>query len=238
MTSSRSGDAGDQRRNRGPGADHAVPVDRAAGGSPAHPGPEISGASTDPTGLLADMAGDAGGTAASESTEDTRTVGSAPDAVATAALARARGAAAARGIAPSHRRRPRPIAGTPRRSPAQDDRDPVVLGQQVDRLVGEQGWVVDVAAGKVMARWSAIAGADVAGHVTPTGFEDGVLTVRAESTAWATQLRYLRTTLLARIDEEIGPGTVTSLRVVGPSAPSWSRGRLRARGRGPRDTYG
>ena len=37
----------------------------------------------------------------------------------------------------------------------------------------------------------------------------------------------------------VGAAVVTELKVVGPSAPSWSRGRHRVQdGRGPRDTYG
>ena len=37
----------------------------------------------------------------------------------------------------------------------------------------------------------------------------------------------------------LGPDAVAELKVVGPSAPSWSRGPRRASdGRGPRDTYG
>jgi predicted nucleic acid-binding Zn ribbon protein len=63
--------------------------------------------------------------------------------------------------------------------------------------------------------------------------------VRADSTAWATQLRLLESTLMGRLAEEVGEGTVTELRVAGPGAPSWSRGRHRVQdGRGPRDTYG
>jgi predicted nucleic acid-binding Zn ribbon protein len=70
-------------------------------------------------------------------------------------------------------------------------------------------------------------------------FVDGVLTVRADSTSWATQLRLLSSSLLSRLAQEVGEGTVAELRVVGPGAPSWSRGQRRVQdGRGPRDTYG
>jgi predicted nucleic acid-binding Zn ribbon protein len=36
----------------------------------------------------------------------------------------------------------------------------------------------------------------------------------------------------------LGDGTVEVIEVRGPQAPSWSRGRWRVKGRGPRDTYG
>ena len=64
------------------------------------------------------------------------------------------------------------------------------------------------------------------------------LTVRADSTAWATQIRLLTSSILGRLEGEVGKGTVSELRVVGPSAPSWSRGPRRSQGPGPRDTYG
>jgi predicted nucleic acid-binding Zn ribbon protein len=118
-----------------------------------------------------------------------------------------------------------------------DARDPALLSEQMDKLLLDRGWNLDVAVGSVMGRWPSIVGADVAAHSTPTAFEAGVLTVRADSTAWATQLRLMSATLLRRLETEIGD-VVTDIRVVGPTAPSWRRGPRRSEGRGPRDTYG
>ena len=118
-------------------------------------------------------------------------------------------------------------------------RDPKLLGDQLDQFVTERGWVGDVAVGAVIGRWPQIVGPEIAQHCAPVDFVEGVLTVRADSTAWATQLRLLSSSLLARLAEDVGEGTVAELRVVGPGAPSWSRGQRRAQdGRGPRDTYG
>ena len=118
-------------------------------------------------------------------------------------------------------------------------RDPQGIGGVMDRLVSGRGWRTPVAVGSVMGRWAEIVGPGVAAHSTPVSFEGRVLTVRADSTAWAHQLRLLSSSLLARVAAEIGPDAVAELKVVGPSAPSWSRGPRRASdGRGPRDTYG
>ena len=38
--------------------------------------------------------------------------------------------------------------------------------------------------------------------------------------------------------DELGPGTVRDITVLGPAAPSWKHGKLHVKGRGPRDTYG
>ena len=68
---------------------------------------------------------------------------------------------------------------------------------------------------------------------------DGRLVVRTDSTAWATQLRLLAPTIVRRLNEELGHGTVTVIDVQGPHLPTWKKGPRSVRdGRGPRDTYG
>lgn len=119
-----------------------------------------------------------------------------------------------------------------------DDRDPQLLGPTLDRMVAERGWQTDAAVGGVMGRWAQIVGPEVAAHATPVSYDEGELVVQADSTAWATQIRLLAPALLARLAEDLGAGTVASVTVRGPSGPSWKRGRLSVRGRGPRDTYG
>jgi len=120
-----------------------------------------------------------------------------------------------------------------------DDRDPQLLGAMVDKLVGDQGWALELRMRGVFARWPELVGDEVAAHTTPETFTDGKLVVRTDSTAWATQLTYLVPTVLRRLNEDLGEGTVTLLEVVGPHGPSWKKGRLSSRdGRGPRDTYG
>jgi predicted nucleic acid-binding Zn ribbon protein len=158
-----------------------------------------------------------------------------------AALARARAAAAARGLRPGGplRARRRRLAGEPRVSgAAADDRDPQELAAGLERLVSERGWGLDLAVGGVLGRWPQVVGPQLAAHCRPESFDDGLLVVRADSTAWATQVRLLAPTVLRRLAEELGDGVVEQLRVQGPSAPSWRRGSRSVRGRGPRDTYG
>ena len=164
-------------------------------------------------------------------------IGDAGEAAA-AALARARAAARAKGLRPGLRPRRR-VKDVPVGERSDAGRDPKLLGDQLESFVVERGWAVDVAVGAVIGRWPQIVGSEIAQHCAPVEFVDGVLTVRADSTAWATQLRLLSSSLLTRLAEDVGEGTVTELRVVGPGAPSWSRGQRRVQdGRGPRDTYG
>ena len=163
-------------------------------------------------------------------------------AAAALALARARKAAADKGLRPGlkplRRRRP---ANQPQGTPSgsgPDARDPMLIGEQLEKFVADRGWEVDVAVGSVIGRWPQLVGPDIAEHVEPVSFENGILTLRAVSTAWATQMRLLTSVLLGRLEEEVGAGTVTEVVVTGPSGPTWAKGRRRAPGRGPRDTYG
>ena len=119
-----------------------------------------------------------------------------------------------------------------------DDRDPQTLDASMARFVGDQGWETELRVHGVFARWGAIVGREVAAHVTPESYADGRLVVRTDSTAWATQMRLLAGDVVRRLNEVLGDGTVTVIDVAGPRAPSWQRGRLRVKGRGPRDTYG
>ena len=80
--------------------------------------------------------------------------------------------------------------------------------------------------GSVFGRWPVVVGEQIAAHATPRSLNDGVLTVSAESTAWATQLRMVQAQLLAKIAAAVGDGVVTSLKIVGPAAPSWRKGAI------------
>jgi predicted nucleic acid-binding Zn ribbon protein len=106
------------------------------------------------------------------------------------------------------------------------------------QLAKSRGWAPKVAEGSVFGQWETVVGEQIAEHANPTTLRDGILTVEAESTAWATQLRMVQPQLLAKIAAAVGDGVVTSLKIVGPAAPTWRKGKYNVPGRGPRDTYG
>jgi predicted nucleic acid-binding Zn ribbon protein len=168
-----------------------------------------------------------------------------------AALEGAREKAQARGVEPGVRKmRIDGKAGTsggaggqnPRRrrwsGPGVDQRDPQPLGRIASRIAVERGWNAQLSHGRVFGQWARIVGEDVAEHAEPVTLKDGELTVRASSTAWATQLRLLQGQLLAKIAAGVGHGVVKRMRIQGPTAPSWRKGYRHVSGRGPRDTYG
>lgn len=159
------------------------------------------------------------------------------------ALARATARALPTGIRP--RRRTTGGGGFRRRGTGRvsgahpDERDPQTLDSTLGRLVSDHGWALDLRVHGVFGRWAELVGDEVASHCTPEAFADGKLTVRTDSTAWATQLRLLAPTIVRRLNEELGHGSVVLIEVLGPHLPTWKKGPRSVRdGRGPRDTYG
>lgn len=117
-------------------------------------------------------------------------------------------------------------------------RDPHGLGDVIDSLTSKLGWTSPLARSELLASWAEVVGAETAEHSTPAGIEDGVLTVHCDSTAWATQLRLMRSQVTTTIAQRYPDAGIHSVRFEGPNAPSWKRGPRSIPGRGPRDTYG
>ena len=143
--------------------------------------------------------------------------------------------AGARTTRPGRRKRFRETTSS---SAHPDDRDPQSLDVTLGRFVGDQGWETELRVHGVFSRWDAIVGREVAQHVTPESYADGRLVVRTDSTAWATQMKLLAPDVVRRLNDVLGDETVRVIDIAGPRAPSWTKGRLRVKGRGPRDTYG
>lgn len=159
-----------------------------------------------------------------------------PQQVAKESFNRARAAARDRGARPGVTTRS-PLAE--QRSGARPGgRDPQLFSDVVGRLLAERGWSKEVSVGGVIGRWREVVGDEIAAHATPVTFDDGVLIVQAGSTAWATQLEFLRPSILGRLAQELGQGVVEELKILGPAARSFVRGPRRVKGRGPRDTWG
>ncbi|WP_405881096.1 DciA family protein [Streptomyces sp. NBC_01136] len=157
------------------------------------------------------------------------------------ALRAAKEQARARGDAAQQKKQAR--RGGLRSGARADGRDPMALGAAINRLLTERGWETPAAVGGVMGRWPQIVGDDLAKHCVPVRYDDDpaerVLTVQCDSTAWATQLRLLAPQLVARLNQDLGHGTVRLIKVQGPGGPPRRFGPLRAPGStGPGDTYG
>ncbi len=135
------------------------------------------------------------------------------------ALRAAKEQARARGDAAQQKKQAR--RGGLRSGARADGRDPMALGAAINRLLTERGWETPAAVGGVMGRWPQIVGEDLANHCVPEKYDEDerVLIVRCDSTAWATNLRLLAPQLVARLNEDLGHGTVRFLKVNGPGGP-------------------
>ncbi|RZS56243.1 putative nucleic acid-binding Zn ribbon protein [Microcella putealis] len=117
-------------------------------------------------------------------------------------------------------------------------RDPSGLADILDGVSRTMGWTSPLARGELLTSWPDLVGPEIASHTEPVAIDDGVLSVQCDSTAWATQLRMMRGEMVTSITQRYPDAQITSIRFLGPSAPSWKRGPRSIPGRGPRDTYG
>ena len=130
-------------------------------------------------------------------------------------------------------------AGDDERSePFGPGRDPVAVGDALDRLLTTFSWSKPIAEADLVTRWPEIVGAEVAQHAVALHLDKGVLVVQCDSTAWATQLRTLRTSLVTKCVQACPDAGMKSIQFLNPGAPSWKHGRRSVPGRGVRDTYG
>ena len=116
--------------------------------------------------------------------------------------------------------------------------EPGKLSEVLDELITTRDWKKGIAEGTLFSNWRKIVGDEVANHCEPITLLEGRLTIRAETTAWATQLRLIQDEILKTLQTHSEGVLVEELAVIGPSAPSWKRGLRSIRGsKGPRDTY-
>ncbi|MFG6475724.1 DUF721 domain-containing protein [Microbacterium sp. P06] len=146
-----------------------------------------------------------------------------------------------RGLEPSpyrRRRRQRRTTDSDENTPFTSGRDPRGVGDVLSDLTRTAGWNSALAREDLVRTWDDVAGAETAQHTRPVALDAGMLTVQADSTAWAKQLQLMRAHILSEIVRKFPEAGVDSIRFIGPDVPSWKWGPRAIQGRGPRDTYG
>lgn len=111
-------------------------------------------------------------------------------------------------------------------------------GAVLNKEITSRGWEKNLASGWVTGHWEQLVGEKIAQHTKVEMVKDTALFISCDSTAWATNLRYMQREILRSIREKAGPDVITELKIFGPQAPNWRKGKLHVKGRGPRDTYG
>lgn len=90
---------------------------------------------------------------------------------------------------------------------------PKPLSALVEGMTSTKGWGQRLRGARVHAAWAEIAGEELARHVQPVRLAGGVLVVRVESAAWATQVTYLAPQLRDRANAVLGEGEVRTVTV-------------------------
>jgi predicted nucleic acid-binding Zn ribbon protein len=94
-----------------------------------------------------------------------------------------------------------------------DPPDPRRLGESLDDVARSVGGAPAMALATLFGSWAAVVGHTVAAHSRPLSLTRGTLAIAVDEPGWATQLAYLETDLLRRMDEALGSGVVTAIRV-------------------------
>jgi predicted nucleic acid-binding Zn ribbon protein len=81
------------------------------------------------------------------------------------------------------------------------------------KLVAGRGWSEHMVFGKLRDEWATVVGLDVAARSTPVGLKAGVLSIRADGAAWATELTLLGRSIVEKVDSYLGGGVVREVRV-------------------------
>ncbi|HEV2685342.1 MAG TPA: DUF721 domain-containing protein [Actinomycetota bacterium] len=91
--------------------------------------------------------------------------------------------------------------------------DPKPVGELLSRLVSGRGWDERMRFGRLREEWAAVVGPDVAARSTPVALNAGVLSIRADGSAWATELTLLARSIVDKVDAYFGGGVVRDVRV-------------------------
>ncbi len=82
-----------------------------------------------------------------------------------------------------------------------DVNDPVPITASLDSIMKSLRGTDRIQIGGVFGRWVDAVGENVAAHVRPVRLDQGVLTVEADDSAWATQVKFLSGTITTRLAE-------------------------------------
>jgi len=91
--------------------------------------------------------------------------------------------------------------------------DPVSLADALADVSAELGLPAGNPLADLMDHWADVVGADVAGHARLDSVRDGTVTITVDGPIWASQLRYLETTIIERATGLLGAGVVTAVSV-------------------------
>ena len=91
--------------------------------------------------------------------------------------------------------------------------DPAPLRDILRTATGNVGGDDPIHAGTIWRHWRTIVGDAIAAHAEPTSLRAGVLRVRTDSPAWATEVSYLGEDIATKANRQVGSDAVREVRV-------------------------
>ncbi|MDO4913264.1 MAG: DUF721 domain-containing protein [Bifidobacteriaceae bacterium] len=99
-----------------------------------------------------------------------------------------------------------------------EGREPAIFGDVLSVLSNNSLFVVNMKIAQLNIQWETVVGNMIAQHSYVESYNDGVIIIRAQSNAWATNLEYMKDTLLKKIQEELNGLTVSKIIISGPKS--------------------
>lgn len=104
------------------------------------------------------------------------------------------------------------------------EREPQGIKELLEKMMSSAGFAPRMEFARLHASWSEAVGEVIASHSEPVSLERGVLTVRADSAVWASELKLLGGQVATAASRFLGGERVTEIRVrVGNDGPQRSR---------------
>lgn len=93
------------------------------------------------------------------------------------------------------------------------DRDPKPVAELLDTLVSGRGWNERMRFGQLREEWASVVGPEVAARSVPVALNAGILSIKADGSAWAAELTLLARSIVEKVDSYLGGGMVREVRV-------------------------
>jgi len=94
-----------------------------------------------------------------------------------------------------------------------EDRGPTPIRRSLERLLAGMGSPEIDSMATLLDRWPEVVGESLAARIKAVAVRGSELLVSVDDPAWASQISWLETQLLERIDGIIGSGRITAVRV-------------------------
>ena len=112
-----------------------------------------------------------------------------------------------------------PRASERRRRRAARSEEPHEIGAVLEGLLGQRPWASGISLGELARRWASVVGERLGQETAPVALEGGVLLIRASSTAWGAQIRFLASEIRTRANDVLGGGPIRDVKVTVDAGP-------------------